>query len=412
MTIEEYFKKNEFRRLITLCKNKYTSLSHIGGSVVLKNISEEERSAVGGLLGKVYDGNEIKVTLKEFDKALLNSRFNIGLEELFRIYFKDEVITRNEKIAAEKFEKEKFFNDICSKYTDKNISGWLQYMLTKKTVFSKRYNDNKELLQHDIDIVCRGIENLGKTQVLPVFAAKISGNPHMLDENTSCGQLFNYALVYLTGENRIKNSLERNELLEKVNLYSDMVSSFVYCKNIRLYDNMGEHPAYKAFIERNEAFTLNIGNLINIKSAQCLNNEVYIVENPSVFTALASRTRNVSLICTAGQPKGACINLLGLLGDTKMYYSGDFDMGGINIAERLFAMFKNTVPWHFGPSDYISALSDEKLSETAIKSIGKVQHEHLKSTAKLMTETGFAGYQENILELFVKDLSEHSQNII
>ncbi|MGN0107160.1 MAG: TIGR02679 domain-containing protein, partial [Hominilimicola sp.] len=72
MTAEEYFHKDGFKRLMNLCRDKYISLSHIGGSVVLKNTSDDERSAIGGLLGKVYDGGDIKVSLKELDKALLN----------------------------------------------------------------------------------------------------------------------------------------------------------------------------------------------------------------------------------------------------------------------------------------------------------------------------------------------------
>lgn len=405
MTAEEYFRKGEFKRLMTLCRHKYISLSHIGGSVILKNASDEERKAVGGLLGRVYEGSDIKTTLKEIDKALLNSRFHIGLDELLRLYFKDELITRSDKLTTEKNEKEKFFNDICCEYTDGIAADWLRYMLTKKNVFAKRYNEDRELLRRDIAIVCRALGKLGKPQLLPVFAAEVSGDPHMLDDGTSCGQLFNYAIMYLTGTEQINGASGRGELLEKAGLYSDMVSSFVYCKNIRLYDSIGEHPAYKALLERNEAFTLNIGNLTDIERAEYLNNTVYIVENPAVFTALAQRTENVSLICTAGQPKGACIRLLALSGNTKMYYSGDFDMGGINIAERLFGIFKNIVPWHFGPEDYIKALSDNPLTESALRSLHGLQNGCLKETVQLMIKTGFAGYQENILELLIKDLT-------
>lgn len=407
MTAEEYFHNDVFKRLMSLCRNKYISLSHIGGSVILKNASDEERSAIGGLLGRVYDGSDIKVALKELDKALLNSRFHIGLEELLKLYFKDELITRSDRLTAEKSEKENFFNDICIEYKGSTAADWVQYMLENKNVFSKRYNEDRKLLRHDISIVCRALGKLGKPQLLPVFAAEVSGDPHMLDDGTSCGQLFNHAIMYLTGTDQIKNTSDRSELLEKAGLYSDMVSSFVYCKNIRLYDGNGEHPAYKAFLERNEAFTLNIGNLTDIERAEALNNTLYIVENPAVFTALARRTKGVSLICTAGQPKGACISLLGFTSNTRMYYSGDFDMGGINIAQRLFGMFKNMLPWHFSPDDYIKALSDKRLTDTAVKSLREVQSPYLKETVQLMIKTGFAGYQENILELLINDLNTY-----
>lgn len=404
MTAEEYFRNDGFKRLMALCRDKYISLSHIGGSVILKNASDEERCAIGGLLGRVYDENDIKAELREIDKALLNSRFRINLAELLKLYFNDEIVTRSDRLTADKSEKEKFFNDICGKYTGGKEADWLQYMLTKKNVFAKRYNEDRNLLGHDIDIVCRAIGSLGKPQLLPIFAAEVSGDPHMLDDGTSCGQLFNYAIMYLTGTEQINGVSERNEMLENVGLYSDMVSSFAYCKNIRLYDSKGEHPAFKAFLERNEAFTLNIGNLTDIVRAEALNDTVYILENPAVFTSLARDTKEASLICTAGQPKGACISLLGLLANARMYYSGDFDLGGINIAERLFGMFKNMLPWHFGPKDYISALSDKPLTEAAVRSLREVQGGFLKKTVQLMIETGLAGYQENILDLLINDL--------
>lgn len=407
MTAEEYFCRRGFARFMKLCRDKYISLSHIGGSVVLKNASDEERNAIGGVVGKVYEDDDIKVSLKAFDYALLNSRFCISLEQLLKLYFKNEIVTRSDRIAAQEHEKEKFFKDICGKYTDDASAAWLQYMLKKKTVFIKRYNEDKELLRHDIDIVCEAIGaigRLGRPQLLPVFAAELSGDPHMLDDAASCGQLFNHALMYLTGVEQIKGISGRSELLEKVGLYSDMVSSFVYCKNIRLYDGNGEHPAYKAFLERDEAFTLNIGNLAGIDNAAALNNTVYIVENPAVFTALSRRTKGVSLICTAGQPKGAGISLLGLLDNVRMYYSGDFDMGGINIAERLFRMFGNMHPWHFGSEDYMAALSDKQLTDTAVRSLSGMRNACLKETIQLMLKTGYTGYQENIVEQLIDDL--------
>ena len=90
-----------------------------------------------------------------------------------------------------------------------------------------------------------------------------------------------------------------------------------------------------------------------------------------------------------------------------MYYSGDFDMGGINIAQRLFGMFKNMLPWHFSPDNYIKALSDKRLTDTAVKSLREVQSPYLKETVQLMIKTGFAGYQENILELLINDLNTY-----
>jgi len=404
MTVKEYFEAEEFKRFIELCKEKYISLSGARGTIVLKNANRGEKFKIGALLGKVFETDDLKISLKSVDKALMESRFSISLKELLLILYDNNIMTKAEKAEAEQEGRNGFFYDICDKYSDDAALGWIKYMIKEHRIFIKRYNEDKSLLMRDIDYVCKALNMMGKPQLLPVFGAEVSGDPHMFDDNTSCGQMLNYLAMYITQSGYPKNSSERNDLLEKIGLYSDMVSSFVYCKNIRLYDNRGEHLSYKIFLERNEAFTLNIGNLLDIQKAEAVKNKVYIVENPAVFTILAMSKSDASVICTAGQPKNACIRLLNLLDDTEMYYSGDFDMGGINIADRLLKLYKNMKPWHYEADDYRAAVSNNKLSDTAIGSLKKVDNGMLKNTVACMIRTGYAGYQENIVRALTDDL--------
>lgn len=51
------------------------------------------------------------------------------------------------------------------------------------------------------------------------------------------------------------------------------------------------------------------------------------------------------------------------------------------------------------------AFSDKRLTDTAVRSLCGVQSGPLKNTVQLMIETGFAGYQENILKLLIDDLN-------
>lgn len=402
MTAAEYFGAPEFSRLLELCRSKYMSLSHIGGNIILNDVTDAERDAIGGLMGRVYDGKDIKLKLNDLDSALKRSRFAIGLDELLNKHF-GKIVTKNERAEEAKAERERFFAELMSCAVGEKSAKWLKYMIENKTVLIRRYNDDRDRLKRDTAIVCRAIERLGdKPYLLPVFSAEVSGDPHMLDDTSSCGQLFTSAAEYLTGE----TDVSRRDMLEAVGIYSDMVSSFVYCRGISLYDSQGEHKAFGAFNAENEAFTLNIGNLNGIVRASAIDDRVFIVENPAVFTMLCMGTDNVSVICPSGQPKSACIKLLDLLGDTAMYYSGDFDIGGIRIIQRLLKRYPNMRLWRSTPEDYTAALSDKKLSAASIKELGTVTDSRLKDTLYLMIKTGYAGYQENISGLLRHDLKK------
>ena len=71
----------------------------------------------------------------------------------------------------------------------------------------------------------------------------------------------------------------------------------------------------------------------------CIDNEMYIVENPSVFAGLCARSdESVSCMCMNGQPRLAGLVTLDLLAasGTVVYYAGDLDPEGLLIAQKNF----------------------------------------------------------------------------
>ena len=400
MTALEYFRSERgFDRFLELCRKKYISLSHIGGKVRLDAPDKNERAALGGLLGRDIDAKCAELKLSDIDAALRNSRFGIGLEELLKEYFGD-IVTKRTRDERDGAAREDLRARILNKYSDERIHSWLEDALSGNSLEQRRREDAAQL-ERDIDTVCRCLANLGPPQILPVFAAKICGDPHALDPGTPCGTLLTGALEHLSGSPRAASAAARSSLFESYGLYSDSVSSFVYCKNINLYLNDGTpHPAFEAFKRLNEPYTLNIGNLIGISRAGTDLKRVYITENPSVFTALSADSA-VPLICTAGQPKSACMLLLRMLSGTRMLYSGDFDVGGFRIADRLLSEFgADMEPWHYTAEDYLRSVSKVKLN-----GVIKTVTPSLIPAAELANKHGFAGYQENIIDLLKKDVS-------
>lgn len=86
--------------------------------------------------------------------------------------------------------------------------------------------------------------------------------------------------------------------------------------------------------------------------------EVFVCENPAVLIAAADRfgTDCAPIVCVRGQPSVATRHLLRLLADSGavLRYHGDFDWGGIRIANRLVERY-GVVPWRYSSADHRAA---------------------------------------------------------
>lgn len=131
----------------------------------------------------------------------------------------------------------------------------------------------------------------------------------------------------------------------------------------------------------------------------CIDDEIYIVENPSVFALMCDSDGEKSYMCMNGQPVLASLIVLDLLAEsqTKAFYSGDLDPEGLLIAQKLSRYYKGDFEyWHMEEKDYKICISNEELSERRIKMLDNITDERLVHVAECIRKTGFAGYQENI----------------
>lgn len=88
--------------------------------------------------------------------------------------------------------------------------------------------------------------------------------------------------------------------------------------------------------------------------------DVYVCENPTVLAAAADRLGAVCppLVCVSGQPSTAALRLLaGLVrAGARLRYHGDFDWGGLRIANLLHARVP-WQPWRYRTADYLAGLA-------------------------------------------------------
>lgn len=90
---------------------------------------------------------------------------------------------------------------------------------------------------------------------------------------------------------------------------------------------------------------------------------------------------------------------------TTLYYSGDLDPEGIGICDRLWQKYPdNVIPWHMTYTDYVQSKSSEEISDSRLSSLKTIENPVLKETSQYLWKERYAGYQENILEEYEKDL--------
>ena len=197
--------------------------------------------------------------------------------------------------------------------------------------------------------------------------------------------------------------------MQAVGLVSDNIASMVHALGVQIETTEGVHPSYEIFCKRKEPYVLTVENLKVITGAKAIHQRVYVVENEMVFLHLVEnvKDREVTLLCTSGQIRVAAFLLLTHLieGGANIYYSGDLDPEGMDIADRLWQRYGDVIHlWRMSTEDYNKSISGEKLSDRQLAKLEHLKNPILCCTAETVRSKGKAGYQENLLEDLLGDL--------
>ena len=366
-----------------------------------------EKDALSGIMKKDYSkNNTISINLTKFQKRLDNTKFaGVNLKEIIENYFEEDVISNKENKQKYNDEIKSFFYEILKKEENTFLYEFLKKIIDDKNAeylnLKKYYNRDKAALKQALYEACNGINNLpDKNTRIPVFASKILGNPHGFDKKNLSGKIFVMLLSYIDGRKSHKNNEELAELYYKYNLLIDDVSNMILCKNIiGIKDNGQEHDGMKGFSGTNEPLYLTIYNLSNITSIKNDGkyNKVMVMENPAVFMEVAEKCKikDFPMVCTYGQVKLAGIILLDLLvkAGFKIYYSGDIDPEGMQIADKLKKRYgENLEFFGFDEETYLRNISDVKISGERLNKLKTI--ENLKDLCVNVEKNKKVAYEE------------------
>ena len=421
-----YFKGNPvYRRCFLEFEKKWNSYGRAKGIITLKHTSEEERRAIGGILGKTFYEDAIRFPFAEFEKGLQCTKFApVNFEEVLEAYFDRKMITTQKMRMEEERSRAEFFETVEGCLTecagpDSVVAFWLREMYSKKkfgyqTVI-REYGRDRERTEKLLKTVGRAIillEDIRETEEeypLAVFSAEISGNPHYFDQGTTAGQLLVHGMCYAARTDYPENTHRWRELLLSNGIVPDNISSIVHIYGLRLQIGGDWHPAYDAFCRRQEPCAVTMENLQELTAVQSTGDRVYIVENEMVFSYLLKHLeqKNVTLLCTSGQLRSAAVKLIPFLLDSgaEIYYSGDIDPDGIRIADRLWRKYGDRIHvWRMSGGDYEKSLSEEVIGNISMKKLETVANPILRETAGEVRKKKKAGYQENILTDLLEDM--------
>ena len=423
-----YFRSRKaYERCMKELLKKWKSYGKTAGRITLKQTTEEERRAIGGIVGRAFYEETIHFSFSEFEKGLQKTRFApVNMEKMLEAYAGKSLKTNRELQEEDQFRREKFLKTNQFYFREKAGADSLAFQWIEELLSGKKYGYSLLMREYGKDalqaeeifrhtgralIKLEEMETSGEELPLAVFAAELSDNPHYFDRGTAAGLLLVHAICFREKRGLPENTHEWRELLEHVGIVPDNISSQVHVCGLRLKKGESWHPAYEAFYENGEPCVVTMENLKDITEAKAIDNQVYVVENEMVFSYLTSseKKKACTILCTSGQLRSAAVKLLDLLvkSGASVYYSGDTDPDGLGIADRLWQKFQASVHiWRMGPEDYEKSLSGEAVGRFGLAKLEQLKHPVLRETAEYIRREKKAGYQENLLEELAKDIQK------
>ncbi len=409
------FFKNQggFERVVKELNKKYQSLGSFGGIIKLKDINDIEAKSLSKFLGyslNVHD--DVNISIKNFLKIMNNSRFSdFDINTLVEEFLEIKLVSNKENKINKKMEEENFYNEFIEKSTFGNK--WLKEAIeTKNNLYNlihKRYLQNKLKLHNELENIINLISNLPKKkELLSVYAAKYTGDPHYLDLDSSHCLLFLYALAYLRKCDYPKSRKDKIDLLSEYNIEIDNLSNFVITYNL-----ITDKEYLNAFAKNRESLILNMQNILNVGKFDSRDKMVFVFENPSILNEIMVNELNVCVIVTNGFINYGVYLILEKLIESgnKLFYNGDFDPEGLIIASNLKEKFADKIDFiNYSMDDYFNCLSNSEISSKRLNKLKNVNDKELQVVKELLFTRKLAGYQENNKERIIASIRKKLDN--
>ncbi|MCA9270202.1 MAG: TIGR02679 family protein [Planctomycetales bacterium] len=394
-------------RLLDRLAQRLRSHGVLQNSITLRDVTPTERSALEALTAQPSRGRHFTVDVAELESFLLSSGRCLSLAELVEAAVGESL----RDIARRKQCDSAAWNDVIdgaarSVKDRQKLSEWLQQK--GQSGHLKKLATDPEAAARLVSDVLRVTAELpkpiGDAVPLSVFAADTCGDAHALDSGTSLGRLVIGAAAALAGDEPPRSAGERRRVWESVGIVPDEMSATVLVWNLRADDASLVGQTLNRHADAGEPLRLTFAQLRRHPAREFrvpAGRSVFVCENPAVVAAAAAelKTAGGPLICVDGQPNLAVLRLLTLLADNgqQLVYHGDFDWGGLRIANFLMRQLP-IEPWRYRADDYVPSPGGRKLKGSPVAADWDTELGHRMQAA------GTAVDEESVIAGLLADL--------
>lgn len=405
-----------WKKVLRGFREKYSCYGRFGGKVVLKNLKSQDIEELEGFFGKSFHGQKsVTVSAEKFRQALEVSRYkNMTPEWLLENFFEEPLLGKQEQKLLRQQEKERIWENFRKSYEGMPIETVEESLKNiVKDSENRELTEWERLLRLGAEMYNHLPYRQSEKLYLAVFAAMLTGNPHAFDNGTADGN-FLYQIIQMDMESRsikieaseIFPAYKRQKSYLMAGIMLDDISNYAMLYQVQAVKKDGSiHQGMAGFAREQHIVQVPLAVISEWELLRCSQDEIYIVENPSVFAVLCGKEKEKNTrrayMCMNGQPRLAGLMVLELLAKsgTKVYYAGDLDPEGILIAQKLSRYYKGEFHyWHMETADYEKCRSEEVISPKRMKILERITDGRLKPVVDRIEEYGTVGYQEMLVE--------------
>jgi len=409
--------------LVRRVRDRIAAGRPLSGTVTLTGATADQRRAVERLTGRpARSGASLSVSLAEVDRILRSSgAASSGLEQAI-VELTGPVRDRGREKAAVAAAWTDAFAPLDEVVSDRNaLVSWRVWLDMTGVVrrLAPEPAAARELLGQ-VAAVLRQLPSPG----VPIgrLAAECCGDAHALDDGHPAGTLALSAARALAGQPFTADGKAdaRRTAWAAVGVYLDDLSSLVLCLGLSgdtgtpLGQILGLHR------EAGQPAVVTLRQL-HRHDGPMRAGTVWICENPVVVAAAADELGSdcPPMVCAGGRPSAAVWRLLDLLaaGGAEFRYHGDFDWGGIQIAdavrERAALVQARWMPWRYDRDAYeaLAAAVSRTARPGTVPSGSRLAGEPAVASwdpglAVAMTRRGLRFDEELTLDVLMADLAD------
>lgn len=328
----------------------------LDGAVTLSGASAEQRAAVHRLLGRrPRAGDALTVSLPAVDDVLRRSGACPGGLAEAVVALEGEVTDHAKEAAALAEAWDEAFAPVAVVVQRRpELTDWFERLSDGGVVrrLARTPQAAGPLLADLASVIA---ELPAADEPLGHFAARVAGGAHALDDDRPLGTLAFGAARALARLPDGQGAEWRRAVWAGVGLLRDDLSSTVLTLGLAGDARTPTGRALAALREDGQPAVLTLRQLVH-DDPEIRVRDVFVCEGPVVVAAAADRLeRWPAMVCTSGQPSAAALHLLRRLAASGavLRYHGDFDWGGIRIANVVFDRVP-AQPWRFGAGDYVA----------------------------------------------------------